>query len=107
MNSMNRNTFLAVVMDAKILTVRFSNVPVAMPADTRDSAKTAMISVIPATAVKVVMVVMTGTAVEIPEISVKDSTSPANRVKQDVAAGPAKRVAVVAAAEAVAGDKER
>lgn len=96
----NRNTFLAAAVDAKTLTVRFSNAPVAMPAGTRDSARTAMISVTLATAAKVAMVVTIGTAVEIPEISAKDSTSPANRVKQDVAAGLAKRVAVVAAAEA-------
>jgi hypothetical protein len=40
-----------------------------------------------------------------PVNSAKDSMWPANRVKQGVAAGPAKKVADAAAAEAVAGDK--
>ena len=109
-NSTNRNTFLAVAVGVRILTVQSLNAPVAMPAVIRDSARAATISETLAIAVKIAVstsaenTVLKSAEVATPVISAKDSMSQANRVKQDVAADLAKKVADAAAAEAAEED---
>ena len=97
----NRNTFLAVAVDVAISMVRFSNAPVAILVNVAVSARAVTNSMKVAVPTSVGNTVLKSAE---PVISAKDSMWPANRVKQGVAAGPAKKVADAAAAEAAEED---